>query len=140
MGILNLLFGDDDSELRQAIAILQQRLSALEIKEQNDMSTVNDVVAQLAAVVAANKTAQDAELETVTSAVTTISKGVNDLQVIINSQPNTDAALIAQITPLIQTIQDSTASATQATTNLKTLASTVQAADPGAPVSAPVNA
>lgn len=138
MGILNFFWGYNDSELRQAIAALQQRLSILEIKEQTDMSTLNDAIAKLAADAAANKTATDAELATVTSAVTTITNTVNNLKAAVNSQPDS-AALLAQITPMIQTLEDSTASLNQSTANLQQLTATAQADDPGAPVSAPVN-
>lgn len=131
MGILNFLFGDND-------AALEQRLSNLEMKEQTDMSTLNDAISKLAADVAANKTATDSLATELTTASANITNAINDLKAAINSQPDS-AALLAQVTPLIATLEANTASVSASAASLQTLGTTAQSDDPGAPVSAPVN-
>lgn len=102
------------------------------------MSTLNDAINTLAADVAANKTAVEAEAANLATASASFTKALDDLKATINSQPNS-AALLAQVTPLLATLEANTASITQSATALQTLSGTAQAADPGAPTSTPVN-
>lgn len=134
------LFGlfDDDSALKSAVAALQQQVFILQQKEQQNMSTLNDAISKLAADIAANKTATDSLASQLTAASTNITHALNDLKAAINSQPDS-AALLAQVTPLLATLEANTASVTASASSLQSLSNTASTADPGAPVTAPVN-